>query len=223
MNFTKEKNQYKLMIISIIVILSIFSVNLYWFKSEQKNNNKQISSIQSDYNKLVDNYNELKSNYKNLNKNYNSLQGSYNDIQSNYSEIQKKYQNLKSNYDKLQSNYKELQDNYDELSISIIGMNNENKLTSTAGTNYYNGHKESYYNLPMEQVVYNAKNNGIEGNYWIRKDGAKMLGVYVMVAADQSIYPYGSIVETSLGQGIVVDTGGFIVANSNQFDIATNW
>ena len=35
----------------------------------------------------------------------------------------------------------------------------------------------------------------------------KMLGDYVIVAADLNKYPRGSIVDTSLGQGIVCDTG----------------
>lgn len=96
-------------------------------------------------------------------------------------------------------------------------------LTKRGGVNYFDGHKETYYNLPMKKVVSNAQNRGIEGNYWEREDGAKMLGDYIMVAADQSIHPYGSLVETSLGMGIVVDTGTFIQTNPQQIDIATTW
>lgn len=96
-------------------------------------------------------------------------------------------------------------------------------LTKRGGVNYFDGHKETYYNLPMKKVVSNAQNKGIEGNYWEREDGAKMLGDYIMVAADQSIHPYGSLVETSLGTGIVVDTGTFIQTNPQQIDIATTW
>ena len=96
-------------------------------------------------------------------------------------------------------------------------------LTKSGGVNYFEGHKETYYNLPMKKVVSNAKNKGIEGDYWEREDGAKMLGEYVMIAADQKIHPYGSIVGTSLGDGIVVDTGTFIQTNPQQIDIATTW
>ena len=152
-----------------------------------------------------------------LQEQYTELQTSYNSLITDYSTLEQDYQNLKTSYQELQSNY-------DELSTSIIGCNSEGpKLNKYAGVNYYNGHKETYYNLPMGQVVANAKNYGLEGEYWIRKDGAKMFGLYVMVAADQSNYPYGSIVETSLGQGIVVDTGAFISTNAHQFDIAVNW
>lgn len=97
------------------------------------------------------------------------------------------------------------------------------KLTAYKGVNYYNGNKETYYNLDMSGVINNAKNIGIEGEYWIREDGVKMYGDYVIVAANLDIHPRGSIVETSLGIGIVLDTGEFAISNPNQIDIATNW
>lgn len=97
------------------------------------------------------------------------------------------------------------------------------KLTASGGVCFYNGHKETYYNLPMTAVVNIAHANGIEGEYWVNSDGCKMLGDYIIVAADQSIHPYGSLVETSLGTGIVLDTGSFIFTNSEQLDLATNW
>ena len=96
-------------------------------------------------------------------------------------------------------------------------------LTKSSGVNWFDGHKETYYNLPMKKVVSNAQKKGIEGEYWEREDGAKMLGDYIMIAADQSIHPYGSIVPTSLGDGIVVDTGTFIQTNPQQIDIAVTW
>lgn len=96
-------------------------------------------------------------------------------------------------------------------------------LTKSGGVNWFDGHKETYYNLPMNKVVSNAHKRGIEGEYKEREDGAKMLGDYIMIAADQSIHPYGSIVPTSLGDGIVVDTGTFIQTNPQQIDIAVTW
>lgn len=50
-----------------------------------------------------------------------------------------------------------------------------------------------------------------------------MYGDYVMVAADLNTHPRGSLVESSLGTAIVVDTGGFAASNPNQLDIATAW
>lgn len=102
----------------------------------------------------------------------------------------------------------------------------EGVLTKSKGTVQFDGHKETYYNLNMSKVVSNAQKK-IEGakewEYWEREDGAKMLGDYIMVAADQKIHPYGSLVETSLGTGIVVDTGTFIQTNPQQIDIAVTW
>ena len=49
-----------------------------------------------------------------------------------------------------------------------------------------------------------------------------MLGDYVMVAADLNIHPRGMVVETSLGKGLVCDTGDFAEIG-DWYDIATNW
>lgn len=99
----------------------------------------------------------------------------------------------------------------------------EGVLTPSKGVNWFEGHKETYYNLNMSKVVENAHNNGIDGEYWVRDDGCKMLGDYIMVAAGYSVHPYGSIVGTSLGTGIVVDTGGFASSDPYLIDIAVDW
>lgn len=97
-------------------------------------------------------------------------------------------------------------------------------LTASGGVNYNaNGNKETYYNLDMGGVVSNAYSMGVTGEYWVRDDGVKMLGDYVMVAACYDVYPKGSLVDTSLGTGIVVDTGGFAETNPYQLDIAVSW
>ena len=67
------------------------------------------------------------------------------------------------------------------------------------------------------------KDLGYDYEYWIRDDGCKMYGPYIMVAANLSIRPKGTIVETSLGTGMVCDTGGFAYSNTYQLDIATAW
>lgn len=113
-----------------------------------------------------------------------------------------------------------------ETKIYIPKMNtlwNGPVLTPGAGTIIGPSGKETYYNLNMSACVQNAKNAGAEGDYWVREDGVKMLGEYVMVAADFSIRPLCTIVPTSLGMGIVVDTGGFVMNNATQLDIAVAW
>lgn len=96
-------------------------------------------------------------------------------------------------------------------------------LTPSAGVYWYGDQKETYYNLPMDGVVQTAWNNGITGDYWVRDDGCKMLGEYIIIACNRDVHPYGSIVETSLGLGISLDTGGFAYNNPYQVDIAVNW
>ena len=86
--------------------------------------------------------------------------------------------------------------------------------------------KESYYNLNMTKIVNAMRRAGYseeEYPYWIREDGVKMLGQYVMVAANYEIRPKGTILESSLGYAIVCDTGGFAKRNPTQIDVAVNW
>ena len=99
-------------------------------------------------------------------------------------------------------------------------------LNSRIGTIEGPSGKETYYNLPMSGVISIMRNAGFseeEYPYWIRDDGCKMLGDYIMVAADLSIRPRGSIIETSLGTALVCDTGSFVNYNATQIDIAVNW
>ena len=123
----------------------------------------------------------------------------------------------------------------EELEEDIVNQNNtyvnttytqptgDGVLTASKGVNYYGNQKETYYNLPMDGVISIAKSQGIEGEYWVRDDGCKMYGNYIIVAANLDVHPRGSLVETSLGTGIVLDTGGFATSNPNQVDIATDW
>ncbi|MBR3252564.1 hypothetical protein IKF84_00620 [Candidatus Saccharibacteria bacterium] len=96
-------------------------------------------------------------------------------------------------------------------------------LNAEMGLNHGPTGEETFYNLPMDEIVARMHRRGVEGDYWVREDGVKMLGDYVMVAADLKLHPRGSIVETSLGTGIVCDTGGFIKEHPERLDIATDW
>ena len=78
----------------------------------------------------------------------------------------------------------------------------------------------------MSGVVSVMRNMGFDEEnypYWVREDGCKMLGNYIMVAADLGVRKRGTLVETSLGTALVCDTGSFAASNHNQIDIATNW
>lgn len=97
------------------------------------------------------------------------------------------------------------------------------KLSAAAGRVNGPTNEETWYNLPMSKVVDTMRRKGFteeEYPYYIREDGVKMLGDYVMVAADLDIHPRGVIVETSVGQGLVCDTGDF---TEDIYDVATDW
>lgn len=96
-------------------------------------------------------------------------------------------------------------------------------LTATGGVYWYGDQKETWYNLPMEGVIAQAQSNGIYGEYWVRDDGVKMYGDYIILACNRDVHPMGSLVETSLGTGISLDTGAFASANPTQVDIAVGW
>ena len=102
------------------------------------------------------------------------------------------------------------------------------KLAPGIGTVYGPTGKETYYNQNMTTLVSWARDAGLgeeEYPYWIREDGCKMLGKYIMVAANLDHFPRYSLVETSLGTGIVVDTGDFIYYDEgwSWLDLATTW
>ena len=82
--------------------------------------------------------------------------------------------------------------------------------------------EETYYNLPMDNVVENMRNKGyaeIDYPYYVREDGVKMLGDFIIVAADLDKYPRGTVVQTSLGQGLVCDK----CETPDTIDIAVEW
>ena len=80
-----------------------------------------------------------------------------------------------------------------------------------------------WYNMNMSSVVANMNRLGYGGEYWVRADGVKMLGDYIIAAANYSVHPRGSLVESSLGTCIVCDTGGFASRDTTMLDIATAW
>lgn len=96
-------------------------------------------------------------------------------------------------------------------------------LTAKLGTIQFQGHKETWYNLDMTNVIERSdKAIGMTGLYHIREDGVKCYGQFVIVAADPRRHRRYTFVETSLGTGIVLDT--HTAKNDPELiDIATNW
>ena len=97
-------------------------------------------------------------------------------------------------------------------------------LNKRDGVNYYNGQKETYYNLRMSGVIRLMEDLGIYADYWVRDDGVKMYGEYVMVATDTRRLPKGTIIDTSLGLAMVCDHCGSAESYPGTWvDIAVNW
>lgn len=102
------------------------------------------------------------------------------------------------------------------------------KLNRIQGINHGPTGKETFYNLYMGNVVTMMRQLGFNEKdypYWVREDGCKMLGPYIMVAANFNVYPRGSTVNCSLGKALVCDTGDFIymAEGDHWLDIATTW
>lgn len=98
-------------------------------------------------------------------------------------------------------------------------------LTRSGGTFDGPSAMETYYNLPMGRCISMMRDLGYgveEYPFYIREDGAKMLGDYVMIAVNTYEYPKGTIFETSLGMGIVADHCER-AESENVIDIATDW
>lgn len=96
-------------------------------------------------------------------------------------------------------------------------------INSYVGTVKGPSGKETFYNLPMGGVIDIMESLGYTGEYWVREDGVKMFGDFIMVAAELGSRPKGTIIKTSLGWAVVCDTGGFTKWNPTQLDIATAW
>ena len=95
-------------------------------------------------------------------------------------------------------------------------------LTSALGRIQGPQEEETYYNLPMENVVENMRKLGYseaDYPYYVTENGIKMLGDFIIVAADVNKYSRGTVIQTSLGQGLVCDH----CETPDVIDIAVEW
>ena len=100
------------------------------------------------------------------------------------------------------------------------------KLTKSKGIFEGPSGRESWYNLPMSGVIRIMRGLGYseeEYPYWVRSDGAKMFGEFILCAGNLELRPRGTIVETSLGAAIIADTGSFCKNDKTAIDLAVNW
>lgn len=101
------------------------------------------------------------------------------------------------------------------------------KLNTFSGVYYGPSGKETFYNLDMSGVVSIMRGLGYSDDqypYWVRDDGCKMFGDYIIVACNLDLRPRGTLVATSLGMGIVCDTSPVFIGDSaTQVDVAVTW
>ena len=136
--------------------------------------------------------------------------------------IEKLNKQISDMTDTIQSQEEELKKLREE-SLKNSPILSKNCLTKEKGVFKGPSGKETYYNLPMKGVIERMRKRGYDAEdypYWEREDGVRMLGSYVMIACNLKYRPYETIVPTSLGDGIVCDTGRL---SKDQVDIATNW
>lgn len=127
-------------------------------------------------------------------------------------------------YKKLISKEKNPEIKEEEKKQEITYSYSGSKLTKSKGINQGPSGGESYYNLPMDGVIQMMENLGYSETYWIREDGCKMYGDYVIVAADTRDLPRGTIIETSLGTAMVCDHCGYSERYDGIWlDIAVDW
>lgn len=96
-------------------------------------------------------------------------------------------------------------------------------LTKSKGVNYGPLGRETYYNLPMQGVINIMRRNGYDAErfpYWVREDGVRMLGDYIMLAGRVGQFERGAIVRCSLGEGMICDYG---YLEWNGVDVAVTW
>ena len=112
--------------------------------------------------------------------------------------------------------------------VEVYKPQTSGHLTKSSGVFYGPSGKETYYNLDMSGVINIMRNAGYseaEYPYWVRDDGCKMLGQYIMLGGDIiNTRNRGDIVETSLGTGMLCDH--CVNAQMNDptlIDIAVTW
>lgn len=228
----KIKRAIKTPVFCFFLIFTIIAIVFVMHEITIVKLNDKISELTVSYNNVVDYSNKVY--YEHLN-NVNALESKITDLKS-----ENEMQNLTlEEQSELLLDYKQhVADLENELAAYEIALEDAapmfelpttwegSVLTKEIGGNMGPSGRETYYNLPMHNCINKMRELGYDEEeypYWIREDGAKMLGRYVMVAANWKIRPLGTVIETSLGWAIVVDTGEFVADYPNGVDIAVDW
>ena len=118
--------------------------------------------------------------------------------------------------------------NHNKKFIEYLPENSLHPVTDNSFNGYYEGPngKEFYYNIDAYGIIKLARSKGYDEEsypYWVREDGCRMFGKYIICAVDYNKHSYGSIINTSLGKAICLDTGGLLIDGTRDVDILTDW
>lgn len=114
----------------------------------------------------------------------------------------------------------------EELVTDMSAQVDAAHLTASGGVFYGPSGKEKWYGGDMSRVVLIMRDLGFPEDsypYHVREDGVKCFGPYIMLAADTTVRPKGTILDTSLGEGIVVDHCVEAESVANLIDVAVTW
>lgn len=120
----------------------------------------------------------------------------------------------------------QLIDDVEELVTDMSAKVDAAHLTASGGVFYGPSGKEKWYNADMSNVVEYMQDHGFPEDsypYHVREDGVKCIGDYILVAADTTVRPKGTILETSLGVAVVADHCVEAEKVSGLVDIAVDW
>lgn len=116
------------------------------------------------------------------------------------------------------------------LNCGVLLNNNQLRPQSQISYGFYEGPSglESYYYANPYYIEKIVESLGYDYEYHVRGDGVQMVGDYCIVASNIDQYPYGTVLETSLGLGMVLDCGqfgGHILNYESEYtlDIGTVW
>lgn len=216
----KKKLNYIKNSLGVIAICIVCILNIIMIEGSIRNREK----MKNDLAKAKDQYSELYDKYISSEEDNAKLRMEVDTLLIDLENAKKERDTAKSELEDAQQQIAQQSVEIEEPQIELMSYTVKNDcLTPSKGVHYGVSGKETYYNLDMSGVVSIMRGMGNTDEYWVREDGVKMLGNYVMVAANLDLHPRGSLIETSLGTGIVCDTGGFAASDSTQLDIATAW